>query len=315
MAIQAQLYHDNLGLLPFSPQDCFFMDNNNNNNMNSLLFNEFSYNNLQQQYQQQLQQQQQQFVMQNNGGFMLLQPSKKQKLMNNTSTTTTKNTATTTSTTTSESNIHRSMSFSQSLSVQLEKQRQEIDKYINLQNERLKYAIQEQRKQQLREAIKKMELKAVQLLKQKDDEISEATKKSLEFQEIIRKLEVENQAWQKVASQNEEMVFSLSNTLQQLQQQQQQQGCSTSSSNCVDDAESCCNISDNNEKNTSVAEKTEENRGVDTKKLCKKCKTRKVSMLMLPCKHLCCCKSCDAVIGACPVCKSPKMASIEALIS
>ncbi|KAK9666786.1 hypothetical protein RND81_14G211100 [Saponaria officinalis] len=313
MAIQAQLYHDNLGLLPFSSQDYFFMDNNNNNNMNSLLFNEFSYKNLQQQYQQQ--QQQQQYVMQNNGGFMLLQPSKKQKLMINTSTTTTTNTATT-STTTSESNIHRSMSFSQSLSFQLEKQRQEIDKYINLQNERLKFAIQEQRKQQLREAIKKLELKAVQLLKQKDDEISEATKKSLEFQEIIRKLEVENQAWQKVASQNEEMVLSLSNTLEQLQQQnQQQQGCSSSSSNCVDDAESCCNISDNNEKNTSVAEKTEENRGVDTKKLCKKCKTRKVSMLMLPCKHLCCCKSCDAVIDVCPVCKSPKMASIEALIS
>ncbi|KAL9231847.1 hypothetical protein vseg_007016 [Gypsophila vaccaria] len=240
----------------------------------------------------------------NNVAFTVSQqPSKKQKLVNNQSTTTT-TTTTTTSTTTSDDRIHGSINFSQTLELELEKQRQEIDVYITLQNERLKLAIQEQRKQQLRLAIKKLEAKAMQLLRQKDNEISEATKKSIEFQEMIRKLEVENQAWQKVALETEQTVLSLNNTLQQLQQQEQPCS-STSSSNYVADNESCCNNNVKNEQARNV---------LDTKK-CKVCNTREVCMLMIPCRHLCCCKSCETVIDACPVCKSPKRASIEALFS
>ncbi|KAL9238406.1 hypothetical protein vseg_012832 [Gypsophila vaccaria] len=322
MAIQAHIHQNNLeSTLPFSYPNYFFTANNNNDdNNNNLVYNgcvsnEFSYNNLQhkllQQQHQQLQQQQQQYLLRrnlcgnnnnnNNNGFVFLQPTKKQKRATNATTTTT---ATTTSTTTTESDNYMS------LNEQFEKQGHEIDRFIVLQNERLKLALQQQSKRQFGLIYKNFEQKTAELLKQKDNELANATKKTFELQEIVTKLDVENQTWQGIASQNEAMVFSLNNTLEQLQQQQQQrqqqqrqQGglSSTTSNNVVDDAESCC---DDNVSKKNVGSS-----------MCKVCKSRKGSVVVLPCKHMCCCKVCDEFIVACPLCNSPKLSSIQALFS
>ncbi|XP_074285858.1 putative BOI-related E3 ubiquitin-protein ligase 3 [Silene latifolia] len=330
MAIQANMYPDNLGL-PVSSQDYFFLENNNNNNNNNmshmnnnnLLYNGCGLNELkflqQQQLQQQQQQQQQQeylFRLQNmqkrnimnNSSFMLSQPSKKQKLATTT--------VTTASTTTSESdysnhnhNISMGLGFSRSFYAEVEKQSQEIDRFVTLQNERLRLALQEQRRQQMVTIIKKIEANASKILQQKDEEIVEATKKSMEFQQIVEKLELENQVWQNVALENEAMVVSLNNTLEQLKQQQQQQKqevedqedvCSSSSSNCVvdDEKEETCKFQETKKGNLD---------------LCKMCNSREKCVVILPCRHLCCCSLCD--VDNCPVCNSPKRASIQVLIS
>ncbi|KAK9677542.1 hypothetical protein RND81_11G150600 [Saponaria officinalis] len=328
MAIQRHMYPANLGL-PISSQDYFVFGNNNfvnnNNNDNNMEFNhdilqhkllqqqrqqQFQY---QQQQQQQLRNMQQRNYCVNEDNFVFLQPSKKQKLVTATGATTT-TTATTASTATIDSDNHMLMDFSQSLSVQLQKQGHEIDRYITLQNEWLKLALQEQRKQQIGAIIKKLESKTLQLLKQKDDEIEVATKRAIELQEIVKKLELENQAWQRIALENEAIVFSLNNTLEQLKQQQQQEECcsSSSSSNEVEDGKSSCNnnILDNNKSNNNTI-KGETSVVV----VCKVCKIRNACVLLLPCKHMCCCKVCDVVVDNCPLCNSPKMATIHALIS
>lgn len=376
MAIQAQMYPDNLGLPLMggggglggggSQQDWLLMANNqinnNNNNMNSSNsffngcgFNEFTGNNLQQhkqqqqfQYQQQQQQQQQvllqlqqQYLVQlhnqqqqqqqrnscddnnnnSNDGFVFMASSK------NCTTTTTGTTASTT--TTGSCDYQIPMSFSPSFSDQLEKQRQEIDRFITLQNERLKLTLQEQRKHQLGAIMRKLEAKAMQLMRQKDDEIARATKRTIELEEIIRKMEIENQEWQRLAAENEAMVVSLNNTLVQIKEQQLQQVCclttsSSCSSNVVDDAESCCNVVDdteyynNSKKRARVETGVVAGTGIDAETgvvLCRVCKTGKSCILLLPCRHLCCCKGCEPFVNACPVCKSAKMTSIEALIS
>ncbi|KMT01391.1 hypothetical protein BVRB_9g214010 [Beta vulgaris subsp. vulgaris] len=366
MAIQAQMYPENLGLPLMGgvggSQDWLFMSNNNNinndfhnlSNTNNVFFNGCGFNevssnnNLQQQKQQQQlqylqQQQQQQTLLQfqqqymvqlqnqqqqrnpcdnNNDGFAFLSSPK------NCTTTTT--TATTASTTTSGScDYQMPMSFSTSFADQLEKQRQEVDRFITLQNERLKLALQEQRKQQLAVIMRKLEEKAMQLLRQKDEEIARSLKRRMELEEIIRKMEMENQEWQRLATENEAMVVSLNNTLVQLKEEQQQACCLTtvSSSSCssneVGDAESCCNFGNNNNNNeyyynnnknreTGVAETGEERENMNK---CKVCKSGNSCILLLPCRHLCCCKACEAFVDACPVCKSAKMASIEALLS
>ncbi|XP_074312934.1 putative BOI-related E3 ubiquitin-protein ligase 3 [Silene latifolia] len=304
MAIQAH-FNPNNNL----PQDYFFMSNNNNNYNNNLLYNKL----LQQQQQQfQYAQQQQQFQYVNDGRFMFSQPSKRQKFHE---------TTTTTATSSMTSDCDNNMS------TLLEKQRNEIDRFVNLQNERLRLALQEQRKQQFGEIIKKLEVKTLQLLKQKDDEIKDASKKTMELQEMMKKIEVENQTWQRIALENQSMVISLNNSLEQLKQQQEQEAaCSSSSSNNVDDNASCCN---------NFGAKTEENRVVSEQQhypsvstapanyetrrnegsLCKVCNSRNSTILLLPCRHFCCCKVCDGFVDDCPVCKSSKMASIEALIS
>ncbi|XP_021775361.1 probable BOI-related E3 ubiquitin-protein ligase 2 [Chenopodium quinoa] len=366
MAIQAQMYPDNLGLPLLgggvgggvAQQDWLLLANNhmNNNNNTSVFngcgFNEFTGNsNLQQQkqqqqfqYQQQQQQQQQallqlqqQYLAQlqqqqqrdscvrniNNDGFVFLSSSK------NCTTTTTATTPTASTTTSGSCDYQMPMNFSPSFSDQLEKQRQEIDRFITLQNERLKMTLQEQRKQQLGSIMRKLESKAMQLLRQKDEEIARATKRTMDLEEIIRKMEIENQEWQRLATENEAMVLTLNNTLVQLKEQQA--GClTTTSSSCcsneVDDAESCCNVADNSNNEFSNKKRKREETGVVVAEtgekrektgevLCKVCKTGKSCVLLLPCRHLCCCKGCEAFVDVCPVCKSVKMASIEALIS
>ncbi|XP_007199425.2 probable BOI-related E3 ubiquitin-protein ligase 3 [Prunus persica] len=197
-------------------------------------------------------------------------------------------------------------SCSQTMEAQAAKQRQEIDQYIRLQNERLRLVLQEQRKQQLAMLLKKIESTTQVLLKQKDDEITQANRRRMELEDFLRKLEAENQAWQRVAQENEAMVVSLNNTLEQYRER-----VSCCLINGADDAESCC---DNRE------EEEAESDGVDYEqirmkmKVCKSCNSRSSCVLFLPCRHLCSCKACEAVLDCCPVCRTPKKASIEALI-
>ena len=52
-----------------------------------------------------------------------------------------------------------------------------------------------------------VESKALALLRQKDEEIVKATNRAMELEYFLRKLEMENQAWQSVAKENEAKVI------------------------------------------------------------------------------------------------------------
>ncbi|KAJ8452971.1 hypothetical protein Cgig2_014734 [Carnegiea gigantea] len=343
MAIQAQMYPDNFGLLS---QDWLMMDPITNNTtltnnflLNSCGLNEFSFN-LQQKLQQQQQQQQQQFqfqfqqqqqqqheqqlmvhlqnLQQSNNGSMILTSSSK----NFSHPTTT--VATVTASAAATSTNHMPMNFSLTLASHVEKQRQEIDRYISLQNERLKLALQEQRNQQLALMLKKVEEKATILLRQKDEEIANARNRTMELEEFTRKMEVESQAWRRQAAENEAMVVSLSNKLEQLREQ----ACCLTSSIGLEDAESCfhgdeypCNRGNKEEEDEEETGESSRETGERKKKkqkmmmVCRVCDSRNACILFLPCRHLCSCKACEAFLDSCPVCKSPKRATIEALLS
>ncbi|GMI88063.1 hypothetical protein like AT4G35070 [Hibiscus trionum] len=200
-----------------------------------------------------------------------------------------------------------SLMFSQNMVSQVEKQRNEIDRFIKSQNERLRLLLQEQRKQQFAVLAKKMESRACVLLNQKDQEIAKATNRTTELQNLLGRLEMENQAWQRVAHENEAMVFSLNNRLQQLREQ-----ASCRFNNGVDDAESCCEC-DNKE--PTVADQRKEDDGEERTMVCKCCYHRSSCVLFLPCRHLCSCKDCAVFLDSCPVCRTAKKGSIEALVS
>ncbi|OMO92746.1 hypothetical protein COLO4_17340 [Corchorus olitorius] len=287
MAIQAQLYSENIGFPLCGSQD--WIDNGCGG-----AFNQFCFGGLQQKPSLQQLQQLQQFQQLQNQQQTLLAAS---SFKNN------------------DNNNNRDSVMSSSNLV--EKQRHDIDQFIRSQNERLGLLLQEQRKQLVAVLVKKIESKASVLLRQKDEEIAKATNKTMELEILLRKLEFESQAWQRVAQENEAMVMSLNNTLEQLREQ-----ASCCFNNGVDDAESCCEV------NGEEGIETEENRGGFTghvfeqgqettvkSMVCKCCNSRSSCVLFLPCRHLCSCKDCEAFLDSCPICRTPKKAIIEAIIS
>ncbi|KAI3446266.1 hypothetical protein Pfo_002931 [Paulownia fortunei] len=197
-----------------------------------------------------------------------------------------------------ENNIgdQQSMAFSQSISDHTENQRIEIDLFINSQNEKLRMALQEQRKHQIALFMKKYESKIQFLIKQKEEEVAKAAKRTMELQDFLKRMEIENQTWQRVAKENEAMVASLNTTIERLRE---------TAANAAEDAESCC---------LEEEQKTEKWEQETRKMICRCCNSRNSCVIMLPCRHLCSCKYCDALLDSCPVCKMVKKASIEALV-
>lgn len=160
------------------------------------------------------------------------------------------------------------------------------------QNDRLRLALQQQRNQQLALLLKKSEVKIQILLHQKDEEVSKAAKRTMELEEFLRRIEIETQTWQRVAKENEAMVVSLNGTIERIKE---------TAANAAADAESCCRGGEEEEYKNGGSE------------ICKGCNSRECCVIMLPCRHMVCCKYCEAFLDFCPVCKTVKKASIEAL--
>ncbi|XP_073042472.1 probable BOI-related E3 ubiquitin-protein ligase 3 [Primulina eburnea] len=187
----------------------------------------------------------------------------------------------------------QSVLFSRSLSSQIEKQRMEIDRFISLQNERLRQALQEQRKNQISTMMKKYESNIQSLLKQKEEEMLKAINRRMELEKHLERMEMENQTWKMAAKEKEAIAAALNSKIQRLRES------ACLSVNAAEDAESCFRIEENEEQNT-------------RKMICRCCGSRKACVIMLPCRHLCSCKDCEAFLDSCPVCKMVKKASLEA---
>ncbi|KAK3193887.1 hypothetical protein Dsin_025197 [Dipteronia sinensis] len=164
--------------------------------------------------------------------------------------------------------------------------------------------------------LKKIESKASTLLRQKDGEIIKANNRAMELEILLKKLEMENQAWQRMALEYESMVFSLNTSLEQMREKATASCFFFNNNNNngggAEDAESCCDVEEDHHEL-----EEEENRvigGGEKWKLCKSCNSGNLCVVFLPCRHLCSCKACDAFLDSCPVCLAPKKASIEVLI-
>ncbi|KAK8560444.1 hypothetical protein V6N13_082883 [Hibiscus sabdariffa] len=181
-----------------------------------------------------------------------------------------------------------SMAVSQPLDVQLEIQRQELDCFLQLQNERLRYVLREQRQQQLGILLQSIETKAEYLMRRKEEELVRATKKRMELEACLRRVEMESQSWQKLAEANESMAMDLSKRL------------FVERNSAEDEGSIFCG---------SCNKEQEEER--DNKMACKRCNSRSSCVVFLPCRHLCSCKSCEPLLVSCPVCKSVKEGSIK----
>ncbi|EEF52758.1 probable BOI-related E3 ubiquitin-protein ligase 2 [Ricinus communis] len=191
------------------------------------------------------------------------------------------------------------LALSQSLYANyLEMQRQEVDCILQFQHERLRSALQEQRKQQFAVLLKSVKSKAISLMRQKEEDLAKAAKKKMELEACLERAQMETESWQRLARENEAMVIDLSNTLEQVKERM----VLSSNSRGQDTESSCCGS----------CKKEQEAEDIPRKRMvCKGCSSRASSVLFLPCRHLCSCKFCEAFFSSCPVCESAKEGSME----
>lgn len=153
-------------------------------------------------------------------------------------------------------------------------------------------------------------------LHEKDVEIENMNRKNRELVERIKQVAMEAQSWHYKAKYNESVVNVLKSNLQQAISQGADQGKEGFGDSELDDAASY--IDPNNILSiagSGVKPFSKNYQGSKENMTCRACKSKEVSMLLMPCRHLSLCKECDAFIGVCPVCQLMKTASVQVYLS
>ncbi|KAG2315615.1 hypothetical protein Bca52824_018740 [Brassica carinata] len=202
------------------------------------------------------------------------------------------------------------MFLGQDLSSNVQHHSFDIDRLISSHVEIMRMEIEEKRNTQSRKIKEAIEQGLMKKLRAKDEEINHIGKLNLFLEEKVKSLYVENQLWRDVAQSNEATVNALRSNLQQVLADVERREEPTA----ADDTQSCCGSNDegdSDERWRLVGEAQD----TITRKMCRSCGKGEASVLLLPCRHMCLCTVCGSSLNTCPVCKSPKNASLHVNLS
>ncbi|XXG84014.1 hypothetical protein AAC387_Pa10g1631 [Persea americana] len=204
------------------------------------------------------------------------------------------------------------LSLGDNVKFEIDRQKEEFDHYIRLQEEQIIKGVREMRQRHITSFLSAIEKGVARKLREKELEIENMNRKNRELVERIKQVAAEAQSWYDRAQYNESVVNVLKNNLKQAIAQgadQVKEGCGDSE---IDDAAS----SFDHNIISSVLGKTGLGKGkLKEQMICRACKSKEVSILLLPCRHLCLCKDCQGFIEVCPICHSMKTASVQVYIS
>lgn len=165
--------------------------------------------------------------------------------------------------------------------------------------------MEEKRQRHYRALVGAAEESLTRRLREKEAEVDKATRRNAELEARAAQLAAEAQAWQARARAQELTAATLQ---AQLQQAMARPGCSNAhhpperndgaiAAGEAEDAESAYIDPDRVE--------------VSAGSNCRSCGKRAASVVLLPCRHLCLCRRCDAAAQACPLCLSFRSSSVE----
>ncbi|CAN7107175.1 probable BOI-related E3 ubiquitin-protein ligase 3 [Brassica rapa] len=206
------------------------------------------------------------------------------------------------------------MFLGQDLSSNVQHHNFDIDRLISHHVEIMRMDIEEKRKAQGRKIMEAIEQGLAKTLRAKDEEINHIGKLNLFLEEKVRSLCVENQIWRDMAQSNEATVNSLRSNLQQVLAAVERN--KWEEPTAADDAQSCCGSNDegDSDERWRLAGEAKSVRTI-TSTMCRGCGKGEASVLLLPCRHMCLCTVCGSSVNTCPVCKSPKNASLHVNLS
>ncbi|MBA0607516.1 hypothetical protein Godav_019804 [Gossypium davidsonii] len=208
------------------------------------------------------------------------------------------------------------LALGDNVTTELDRQKEEFDQYIKMQEEHLTKGIRDMKQRHTASFLAAIEKGVSKKLREKDVELETVNRKNRELVDRIKQVTMEAQNWHHRAKYNESVVNVLKSNLEQVMSQSQggeQQGKEGFGESEVDDAASY--IDPNNLlsiPDVGGAKCVSRNRhGM----ICRACNAKEVSVLLMPCRHLCICKDCDVLISVCPVCQVKKTARVQVYLS
>ncbi|KAL4027084.1 hypothetical protein IC575_015540 [Cucumis melo] len=201
--------------------------------------------------------------------------------------------------------LSSSVFVSDDFSSQIKQHREEIDQFLQTQEEELRRALAEKRQRHYREILAAAEERAARRLREKEVEVEKATRRHAELEARAARLSMEAAAWQEKARAEEAAAAALQAQLQQAIMRGTGIGGSGDGGvvgDCTaEDAESGYIDPDR-----VIAESGPS---------CKSCRKRVASVVLLPCRHFCLCSVCDHVVRTCPLCRASRNSSVEVYLS
>ncbi|XP_024023891.1 E3 ubiquitin-protein ligase BOI [Morus notabilis] len=207
-------------------------------------------------------------------------------------------------------------SLGDNVRTELDRQKEEFDRYMKIQEEHMAKGVRDMKQRHISAFLAAIEKGVSKKLREKDVEIENMNRKNKELVERIKQVAMEAQSWHYRAKYNESVVNVLKSNLQQAISQGADQGKEGFGDSEVDDAASYVDPNNLLSVPGGALKSTSKNyQGLKEHMTCRACRSKEVSMLLMPCRHLCLCKDCDGFIGVCPVCQSMKTASVQVYLS
>lgn len=185
-----------------------------------------------------------------------------------------------------------------------------------MQDEQLVKGVRDMKRRHMASFLAPIEKCVRKKLCEKDLEIENINRKNRELVERIKQAAVEAQNWHYRAKYSDSVVNLLKNNLQHAISQGAEHVKEGFGDSEADDAASY--IDPNNMVIPGGSERANSlNKGGCSKQqmICRACKRKEASVLLIPCRHLCICTDCEGLISVCPVCQSLKSSGLQVYLS